>query len=98
MRIFLRSFRRNHILRQILNGQTRWLDATGKSFGKKDVSVKGRIKNFSDYDTAMIGFPIRNGAASNVENTFCKGYDWSGKRVFAFATLAEVESGRVLRY
>ena len=53
---------------------------------EKDVPVNGRIENFSDYDTVVIGFPIWYGAAPNVVNTFCKGYDWSGKRVFAFAT------------
>ena len=57
-----------------------------EKFGKKDVPVNGRIENFSDYDTVVIGFPIWYGAAPNVVNTFCKGYDWSGKRVFAFAT------------
>ena len=30
--------------------------------------------------------PIWYAAAPNVVNTFCKGYDWSGKKVFAFAT------------
>ena len=57
-----------------------------EKFGKKYVPVNGRIENFSDYDTVVIGFPIWYGAAPNVVNTFCKGYDWSGKRVFAFAT------------
>ena len=57
-----------------------------EKFGKKDVPVNGTIENFSDYDTVVIGFPIWYGAAPNVVNTFCKGYDWSGKRVFAFAT------------
>ena len=57
-----------------------------EKFGKKDVPVNGRIENFSDYDTVVIGFPIWYGAAPNVVNTCCKGYDWSGKRVFAFAT------------
>ena len=53
---------------------------------KKEVPVVGRIENFSDYDTVLIGFPIWYGCAPLVVNTFCKGYDWSGKRVAAFAT------------
>lgn len=57
-----------------------------EKMGKKDVPVKGRIDNFQDYDTVLIGFPIWYGAAPNVVNTFCKGYDWSGKKVYAFAT------------
>ena len=54
--------------------------------GKKDVPVKGTIAGFADYDVVYIGFPIWYGAAPNVVNTFCKGYDWSGKTIHAFAT------------
>ena len=57
-----------------------------EKFGKKDVPVKGRVENFASYDKVLIGFPIWYGAAPNVVNTFCKGYDWSGKQVYAFAT------------
>ncbi len=54
--------------------------------GKKDVPVAGKVENFRDYDRVLLGFPIWYGAAPNVVNTFCKDYDWSGKKVFAFAT------------
>jgi Flavodoxins len=57
-----------------------------EKFGGKDVTVVGRIESFADYDTVLIGFPIWYGGAPNVVNTFCKGYDWRGKRVLAFAT------------
>ena len=57
-----------------------------EKFDKKDVPVKGRIEDFAEYDTVLIGFPIWYGAAPNVVNTFCKGYSWSGKKVYAFAT------------
>ena len=57
-----------------------------EKLGKKDVPVVGRIENFADCDTVLIGFPIWYGCAPNVVNTFCKGYDWTGKRVAAFAT------------
>lgn len=57
-----------------------------EKLGKKDVPVAGRIDNLSDYDTVYIGFPIWYGAAPNVVNTFCKGYDWSGITIHAFAT------------
>lgn len=57
-----------------------------EKFGKKDVPVSGKVENFDGYDTVFIGFPIWYGAAPNVVNTFCKGYDWTGKKVFAFAT------------
>lgn len=57
-----------------------------EKIGKKDVQVVGQIENFEDYDLILIGFPIWYGCAPNVVNTFCKGYDWTGKKVAAFAT------------
>ena len=57
-----------------------------EKFGKKDVPVTGAVENFADYDTIYIGFPIWYGCAPLVGNTFCKGYDWTGKRVAVFAT------------
>ena len=48
--------------------------------------VAGRIENFDDYDTVLIGFPIWYGGAPNVVNTFCSGYNWFGKKIAAFAT------------
>ena len=55
-------------------------------FGKKDVPVAGTVENFADYDTVYIGFPIWYGCAPNIVNTFCQGYDWTGKAVCIFAT------------
>lgn len=55
-------------------------------FGKKDVPVSGKIADFETYDQVLIGFPIWYGCAPNVVNTFCAGYDWTGKAVLAFAT------------
>lgn len=55
-------------------------------FGKKKVPVAGKIENFGDYELVLVGFPIWYGCAPNVVNTFCSGYDWSGKKVAAFAT------------
>ena len=57
-----------------------------EKFGNKDVPVKGKVMNFADYDEVFLGFPIWYGAAPNIVNTFCKEYDWSGKKVYAFAT------------
>jgi flavodoxin len=53
---------------------------------KKQVPVSGKIENFAEYDTVLIGFPIWYGCAPNVVNTFCKEYDFTGKKVAAFAT------------
>ena len=53
---------------------------------KKQVPVSGTVKNFAEYDTVLIGFPIWYGCAPNVVNTFCRQYDFTGKKVAAFAT------------
>ena len=57
-----------------------------EKLGKKDVPVSGQVEDFGRYDTVPVGFPIWYGCQPNVVNTFCKGYDWSGKKVYAFAT------------
>lgn len=57
-----------------------------EQIGNKDVPFAGKVENFEQYDTVYIGFPIWYGAAPKVVNTFCKGYDWTGKNVHAFAT------------
>ena len=57
-----------------------------EKMGKKDVPVAGKVEGFDEYDTVYIGFPIWYYAAPNVVNTFCKGYDWAGKKVYIFAT------------
>lgn len=57
-----------------------------EKLGRKDVPVAGGVEGFERYDRVFLGFPIWYGCAPNVVNTFCKGYDWSGKQVAAFAT------------
>ena len=57
-----------------------------EQIGNKDVPVTGKIDNFEQYDKVYIGFPIWYGAQPKVVSTFCKGYDWSGKKVYVFAT------------
>ena len=57
-----------------------------EKFGKKDVPVAGRIENFDDYDTVLIGFPMWCCGAPDVVNTFCSVYYWCGKKIAAFAT------------
>ena len=57
-----------------------------EKLGKKDVPVSGRVEGFDRYDTVLVGFPIWYGCQPNVVNTFCQGYDWTGKKVYAFAT------------
>ena len=57
-----------------------------EKLGKKDVPVAGRVANMAEYDTLYVGFPIWYGCAPNVVNTFLKGYDLTGKKLYAFAT------------
>ena len=57
-----------------------------EKFARKAVPVRGRIKDWSAYDTVFLGFPIWYQAAPNVVRSFCEAYDWSGKKLFLFAT------------
>ena len=57
-----------------------------EKLGKKDVPVAGKVEDMAAYDTLYVGFPIWYGCAPNVVNTFLKGYDLSGKKLYAFAT------------
>ena len=52
------------------------------------------MEHFDEYDTVLLGFPIWYGYAPLVVSTFCKQYDWSGKRIFAFATSGGSGIGR----
>ncbi len=67
-----------------------------EKFGKKDVPVAGTIEGFDEYDTVYIGFPIWYYCAPNVINTFCKGYDWTGKKVILFATSGGSQLGKTV--
>ena len=68
----------------------KWMNPVARcnkeKIGKKDVPVQGTVEDFDSYDTVFIGFPIWYYGAPNVINTFCKGYNWTGKKVYAFAT------------
>ena len=46
----------------------------------------GRVEGFEDYDLMFLGFPIWCCGAPNVIRIFCKGYDWTGKKLALFAT------------
>ena len=54
--------------------------------GKKDVPIRGSVEGWEAFDTVFLGFPIWYYGAPNVINTFCKAYDWTGKKLFLFAT------------
>ena len=68
----------------------RWTNPVARcnreKIGKKDVPVVGTVADWAAYDKVYLGFPIWYYGAPNVVNTFCKGYDWQGKRVALFAT------------
>lgn len=57
-----------------------------EKLGNKEVPVAGTVGNMAEYDTLYVGFPIWYGCAPNVVNTFLKGCDLSGKKIYAFAT------------
>ena len=53
---------------------------------KKDVPSETKVPDWENYDVVYLGFPIWYGGAPNIINTFCKGLDWTGKKVHIFAT------------
>lgn len=59
---------------------------------KKDIPISPETKeslnqlNWSAYNVVYLGFPIWYGGAPNVVNSFCKGLNWTGKKVHVFAT------------
>ena len=50
--------------------------------------TKKQLNNldWNSYDTIYLGFPIWYGSAPNIEKSFCKPLDWTGKKVHIFAT------------
>ena len=65
-----------------------------EKLGKKDVPSVGTVENWSAYDTVYLGFPIWYYGAPNIVNTFCKAYDWTGKKVVLFATSGGSDIGK----
>ena len=65
-----------------------------EKLGKKDVPVRDAVENWDQYGTVLLGFPIWYYAAPNVVNTFCKAYDWTGKKVVLFATSGGSDIGK----
>lgn len=57
-----------------------------EKLGKKDVPVANKVTDIGQYDTLYVGFPVWYGCAPNVVNTFLKGYDLRGKKLYVFAT------------
>ena len=57
-----------------------------EKIGKKDVPINGKVDDFTGYETVYLGFPIWYYGAPNIINTFCKDYDWQGKKIVIFAT------------
>lgn len=60
----------------------------------KDVPIADNVANWDSYETVYLGFPIWYFGAPNVINTFCKAYDWSGKKVYVFATSGSTGIGK----
>ena len=50
------------------------------------VALSDTNANISAYDTVLLGFPIWWYRAPHIIDTFLESYDFSGKRIFTFAT------------
>ena len=49
-------------------------------------AISGSVKDFAQYDTVFVGFPIWWYVAPTIINTFLEAYDFSGKKIVLFAT------------
>lgn len=49
-------------------------------------AISGNVKDFAQYDTVFVGFPIWWYVAPTIINTFLESEDFSGKTVIPFAT------------
>ena len=49
-------------------------------------AISGSVKDFAQYDTVFVGFPIWWYVAPTIVNTFLEKYDLSGKKIVLFAT------------
>lgn len=56
--------------------------------------VTTEVKNWEDYDTILIGYPIWWGIAAWPVNTFVKSKDFNGKTVIPFCTSASSDLGQ----
>ena len=52
----------------------------------KRPTIKGEIKNLSDYDVIFIGVPVWSGSLPMPMFTFLEQYDFTGKKVIPFCT------------
>lgn len=65
-----------------------------EKIGKKDVPIKNKVEGMEQYDTVYIGFPIWYWCAPNIVNTFVKQYDFTGKKIYLFATSGGSDIGK----
>ena len=53
---------------------------------KSRPEISGRVEDMARYDTMFVGFPIWWYQAPRIIETFLESYDFSGRKVVAFAT------------
>ena len=49
-------------------------------------AISGSVKDFGQYDTVFVGFPIWWYVAPTIIHTFLENHDFSGKKIVLFAT------------
>ena len=60
-------------------------------------AISGSVKDFAQYDTFFVGFPIWWYVAPTIINTFLEAYDFSGKKIVLFATSGGSGFGNTVR-
>lgn len=75
-----------------------WRDKSSRSSKENaDKSIRPEIKNkvadMNKYDVIFVGYPIWWGEAPNIIRTFLEGYDFNGKTLVPFCTVASTGFG-----
>lgn len=68
-----------------------WMDKKSRSTIEMEdknsrPKIAGTVKNLSDYDTILVGFPVWWYTAPTIINTFLESADFSGKTIIPFCT------------
>ena len=59
-------------------------------------AISGSVKDFAQYDTVFVGFPIWWYVAPTIISTFLESYDFSGKTIVPFATSGSSGLGKTV--
>lgn len=77
-----------------------WTDSSSRTTQEKNdpsirPAIKGDVKNFDQYDTIFLGFPIWWYTSPAIISTFVESHDFTGKTVIPFCTSGGSSIGNI---